>query len=74
MVSSSYVVDMPSISSLKQVSDSESASPRQERPKVHATRGGVLYVDVQELFESKAGQRALEKAEKLEARLRQLSR
>lgn len=66
---------MHSIASPKHMSDRKSTpAPRQERPKVHATRGGVLYVDVQELFESAAGQRALAKAEKLEARLRQRSR
>lgn len=74
VVSSSYMVHMPSIASPKRVSDRKPASPRQERPKVHATRSGVLYLDVQELFESEAGQRALEKAEKLESRLRQVSR
>ncbi len=62
---------MLSIAQLKHMFRRKPASrpTRQERPKVHATRSGVLYVDVQELFESKAGQRALEEAEKLRMRL-----
>lgn len=47
----------------------DSAEPP-ETPKVRATWNGVLYVDERELFESKAGMRALAEAEALEERLR----
>lgn len=71
MVSSLHEGDTPSSASPKHMPDKKLASraTRQARPKVRATRSGVLYVDVQELYESEAGQRALEKAEKLRARL-----
>lgn len=42
---------------------------RQERPKVHTTRGGVVYVDVNELFESEVGQKALRDLEEITKRL-----
>ena len=42
---------------------------RQERPKVHTTRGGVVYVDVNELFESEFGQKALRELEEVTKRL-----
>ena len=44
-------------------------SGRLKTPKVHATWNGVLWVDVQELFESEAGEEALREAEELEKRL-----
>ena len=47
----------------------DSAEPP-ETPKVRATWNGVLYVDERELFESKAGVKALAEAEALEKRLR----
>ena len=42
---------------------------KQERPKVHTTRGGVVYVDVNELFESEVGQKAIRDLEKITKRL-----
>lgn len=47
----------------------DSAEPP-ETPKVRATWNGVLYVDEREMFESKAGVKALAEAEALEKRLR----
>lgn len=55
----------------KRRSEDKPTSPgaRQERPKVHVTRGGVFYVDVEELLESQVGQESLRKAERLTRRL-----
>ena len=46
-----------------------SPGARQERPKVRTTWGGVVYVDVNELFESEVGQRALQDLERITKRL-----
>ena len=55
----------------KQRSEDKLTSPgaRRERPRVHVTRGGVFYVDVEELLESQVGQESLRKAERLAKRL-----
>ena len=46
------------------------ASPgaRQERPKVRTIWGGVVYVGVNELFESEVGQKAIRDLEKITKR------
>ena len=47
------------------------ASPgaRQGQPKVRTTWGGVVYVDVNELFESEVGQQAIRDLERVTKRL-----
>lgn len=75
-VSSLYEVDAAPIASpvhmfsKKRTADQRtSPGARQERPKVHTTWGGVVYVDVNELFESEVGQRALRDLERITKRL-----
>jgi len=71
-----YEVDAASIASpghmfINKRTADQPTSPgaRQERPKVHTTWGEVVYVDVNELFESEVGQRALWDLEKITKRL-----
>ena len=75
-VSSLFEVDAAPIASpehmfFKKRTADQPTSPdaRQERPKVHTTWGGVVYVDVNELFESEVGQRSLRDLEKITKRL-----
>ena len=75
-MSSSYGVDVALTASPEHVffnkrTADQPASPgaRQERPKVRATWAGVVYVDVNELFESEVGQKAIRDLEKITKRL-----
>lgn len=75
-VSSRHEADNTSIASLEHMffkartaGRPTARGARQERPKVHTTRGGVVYVDVNELFESEVGQKALRDLEEITKRL-----